>query len=259
VASDEKKEDAEEEHGETFCRRVQNDWSVIKKAFKNPIFYRFWIFWIIKGFICPNFASYLYQYMKTVYKFDQTTIAQIKSLNSVGFLLSLAVYQMFLRKTELRTNTYIAQVIIMVGLFIELWQVMRGNIDLGISDFVVQCFCHLIMDTITHALTFLPFMVMVQKLAPEGVEATILATMFSIWNFTTEHLPEYMGSFINHKFVGMTAEKTYLYKDLVTIKIVTQLILFFAIRLIPVQSDLDAYAKVMEEEQEKEKENKEEN
>lgn len=100
--------ETDDHESKTFCTRIKSDWAIIKKAFKNKIFYRFWLFWIIKGFICPLFTSYAYQQQKAVYGFSQVTIAKLKSLNSIGFLLSLGIYQLFLKKTELRTNTYIA-------------------------------------------------------------------------------------------------------------------------------------------------------
>lgn len=98
-------------------------------------------------------------------------------------------------------------------------------------------------------------MVMVQKLAPEGVEATILATMFSLWNMTTESIPEWIGASLNHNFVGMTAEKTELYKYLLYIQMGTQFASFAIIHLIPVQADLADYASYFEQENENEKEN----
>ena len=88
---------------------------------------------------------------------------------------------------------------------------------------------------------------MVQKLAPEGVEASILAIMYSLYNLSGSLIPQLIGTAINKYFVGMTKEKMHLYKYLVYIQIVSQLISFLTIWLIPIQKDLDEYVKVFDE------------
>ena len=60
-------------------------------------------------------------------------------------------------------------------------------------------------------------------------------------------IPQLIGTAINKYFVGMTKEKMHLYKYLVYIQIVSQLISFLTIQLIPIQKDLDEYVKVFDE------------
>ena len=96
-----------------------------------------------------------------------------------------------------------------------MWQVCRYNIAWGIPDYAVLCFGSAVLATITDALTFLPTLVMIQKLAPEGVEASILAIMYSIYNFMGGFLPQLLGTFINNQFVGMTKDDLSKYKTLV--------------------------------------------
>lgn len=177
-------------------------------------------------------------------------LGQLVVLSTIGFLSSFGMYQMFFKGYELRTMYYVASVITLVGMFIDLWQVYRYNIKYGISDFTLICFGSVVLGTITEAMTFLPFMVMVQKLAPEGVEASILAIMYSMNNLTAGLLPQMIGAFINNRFVGMTKDKMYLYKYLVYIQIGGQLISFLTIWLIPVKSDLENYAQVFDEPEE---------
>ena len=56
------KDEAEkEEETETFCSRLCHDFAITKDAFKSPAFYRFQLYYLLNGLLCPSFTTYAYQ------------------------------------------------------------------------------------------------------------------------------------------------------------------------------------------------------
>lgn len=99
---------------------------------------------------------------------------------------------------------------------------------------VVLCFGQNVFSAFLTALTLLPMLVLAQKLAPDGVEATILSIIYTVHNLTQITLPELIGAFINHNFVGMTKKDMSKYIDLVYIQILSNVLCFFVVCLIPI-------------------------
>ena len=140
----------------------------------------------------------------------------------------------------MRTLTYFGCFIGLIGLLIDLFQVFRWNLALGISDMAVLCFGSTVLSTIGFAISQLPSLVLFQKLAPPHVEATMMAFSASIVNLSRGMIGQLTGAFINKYFVGVTAKDLSNYYILVLIGFGNLLWELCIIRLIPVQKEIDA-------------------
>ena len=94
------------------------------------------------------------------------------------------------------------------------------------------------------AVFHLPYLIVVQKLAPEGVEATMIAICATIHNFFLIEGPELLGALINLK-VGVTRDDLSSYDVLVWIQVVGSILTLAIIPIVPSQSDIDNYVEVM--------------
>ena len=131
-------------------------------------------------------------------------IGLIKVVQSSSYMISFSLYYLLFKNFSFRTNTFIAQIMKLISILVDLFQVKRFNLAFGFSDIVTLCASKAILDSFYLALWHLPHLIVVQKLAPEGVEATIIAICATVNNFFLIEGPALMGAFINRNFIGVS-------------------------------------------------------
>jgi len=122
----------------------------------------------------------------------------------------------------------------LVSKLVDLCIVNRLNLAIGIPDMAALCLSRGILDSFFLALWHLPHLIVVQKLAPEGVEATIIAICATINNFFLLSCPELVGAFVNRTFVGVSKEDIAdKYPNLVYFQLLGCLLTFPLILIVP--------------------------
>lgn len=162
-------------------------------------------------------------------------------------LAGTLIYQMFLGGYEMRQLTYIGLALGVFSTFIDLWQILRINIEWGISDMVVLCFGSSVIYAVQFALSQLPSLVLFQKLTPPHVEATMMAFSASIVNMSRGLIGQLTGVAINKLFLHITQDDLSNYYLLPFISLGCAMYEFWIIKLIPVQSEIDACIKQRQE------------
>jgi len=81
-------------------------------------------------------------------------------------------------------------------------------------------------------------MVLFAKITPENIEATLFAFLTGTFNFANSVLAPMAGSTINDKFVGVTSADLSNFKTLCLIGVVSSLLPFFYLRLIPLKEEI---------------------
>ena len=75
---------------------------------------------------------------------------------------------------------------------------MRLNKEIGIPDFAILMFSSTVLESINFALTFLPMLIVFQKITPPHVEATMIALSASVSNFSSGFMRQVIGAFVNN-------------------------------------------------------------
>ena len=113
--------------------------------------------------------------------FDADFLGQINFISRICMLVGIGIYNTSLKKVPLRTLFKWA---IIFGFFVgstQLILISGYNRTLGISDEVFALGDSAVL-TVLSQLTFMPLLVLAAQVCPEGVEATLFATLMSILN-----------------------------------------------------------------------------
>lgn len=172
---------------------------------KIPALYRYYIYWLVAG-LSPSFGTADYNQMKTVYEITVTQQGYLKIAGTFSLLTGIFMYQLFFKGFEFKTLSYISVCIGFFGSAIDLIQIFRLNLQIGIPDFAILLFGSTVLASIQFALSQLPMLVVFQKITPQHVEATMMALSASIVNLSRGFLGDCTGAFINHQFVKVTKE-----------------------------------------------------
>lgn len=116
----------------------------------------------------------------------------------------------------------------------------------GVSDMMVLGVSGTVLDAFIFAMTQLPCLVLFQKLAPDHVEATMMALSASVCNLSEGLMANLSGVFVNKSFVGLTQADfegatqgtVTRYHLLVSIGFISCLYEFLIIPLIPLKTEI---------------------
>lgn len=76
----------------------------------------------------------------------------------------------------------------------------------GIDDIIFIVFTSIITDTLAMAFSHMPTMVLMAKITPSHIEATVFAILTGISNFSSFVISPLVGVIINRLFVNVTAQ-----------------------------------------------------
>ena len=158
-------------------------------------------------------------------------------------------YNLFLKEKEIRTLFTWACYLGVIGSMFSYSFAMRWNIAIGINDTVFLMMSDLVLGTLGLALTNLPMMVLFAKITPNNIEATFFAFLTGTSNFCNGIISPMVGSKLNELFVGVTAEDLSNYHILMLISMISSLIPFTFLWLVPLKDDIT----VISEKEEKDK------
>ncbi|KAL9237634.1 hypothetical protein vseg_012160 [Gypsophila vaccaria] len=129
----------------------------------------------------PHSDSAMFYFTTNKLGFTPEFLGRVKLVTSVASLLGVGLYNGFLKKVQLK-RIFLATTIAGTALgMTQVFLVTGFNQQLGISDEWFAIGDSLIL-TVLSQISFMPILVLAAKLCPEGVEATLFATLMSISN-----------------------------------------------------------------------------
>ncbi|KAL5712579.1 hypothetical protein ACHQM5_014738 [Ranunculus cassubicifolius] len=129
----------------------------------------------------PHSESAMFYFTTNQLGFTPEFLGRVKLVTSVASLLGVGLYNGFLKKVALRKIFFVTTII---GSALGMTQVVLVtglNRQLGISDEWFAIGDSLIITVLGQA-SFMPVLVLAARLCPEGMEATLFATLMSISN-----------------------------------------------------------------------------
>jgi len=149
-------------------------------AIRNPqILYPVLFIFLYQATPMPEGAFLFFKTEKLA--FDADFLGQINFISRICMLVGIGIYNTSLKKVPLRTLFKWA---IIVGFLVgstQLILISGYNRTLGISDEMFALGDSAVL-TVLGQLTFMPLLVLAAQVCPEGVEATLFATLMSILN-----------------------------------------------------------------------------
>ncbi|KMS98840.1 hypothetical protein BVRB_3g068210 [Beta vulgaris subsp. vulgaris] len=161
---------------ETFNQSVVQLWGAVKQpnVYYPTLFVFLWQ-------ATPQSDSAMFYFTTNKLGFTPEFLGRVKLVTSVASLLGVGLYNGFLKKVSLR-RIFLATTIAGTALGMTQVLLVTGlNRLLGISDEWFAMGDSLIL-TVLSQISFMPILVLAAKLCPEGVEATLFATLMSISN-----------------------------------------------------------------------------
>ncbi|GAB4836800.1 hypothetical protein Ancab_001713 [Ancistrocladus abbreviatus] len=124
---------------------------------------------------------YWYTRAETGPHFSQEFVGYKYSIGSIGSLIGAILYQYTLKDYHFRDVCFWTQLLYGLSGMLDLMQVQRWNLKLGISDYIFA-----VVDECIHLmigrLRWMPLLVLSSKLCPPGIEGTFFALLMSIDN-----------------------------------------------------------------------------
>ncbi|XAR54690.1 hypothetical protein NMG60_11029940 [Bertholletia excelsa] len=152
----------------------------------------------------PHSDSAMFFFTTNKLGFTPEFLGRVKLVTSIASLLGVGIYNGFLKKVALR-KIFLATTILGVALgMTQVLLVIGFNRKLGISDEWFAIGDSLILTVLSQA-SFMPVLVLAAKLCPEGMEATLFATLMSITNAGSV-VGGLLGAGLTHLF-GVTKER----------------------------------------------------
>ena len=149
--------------------------SVTKKEIFAPICFIF--LWQAT----PSPSSALFYFNTEELGFTPEFLGRVSLAASIASLSAILIYNQFLKKIEIKTLLFWSMVI---GVFLNaltLILVSRANLSLGISDQAFALGDGVILTALGRVST-MPILVLAAKICPPGLEATLFASLMSMFN-----------------------------------------------------------------------------
>lgn len=151
-------------------------WSAIKQpnVFLPTLFIFLWQ-------ATPHSDSAMFYFTTNKLGFTPEFLGRVKLVTSIASLLGVGLYNGFLKTVPLR-KIFLVTTVFGTGLGMTQVLLVTGfNRQLGISDEWFAIGDSLILTVLAQA-SFMPVLVLAARLCPEGMEATLFATLMSISN-----------------------------------------------------------------------------
>lgn len=168
--------------------------------------------------------------------FSTEFLGRIRLVAALSSLLGVGVYNFYLKKTPLKKMFFWSAIL---GTFLgstQLLLVTRTNKALGLGDGAFALADSALL-TVLGQVSFMPVLVLAARLCPEGVEATLFATLMSILNGGA-----FLGSALGSVLTGMFGVTTNDYKNLAPLVLVCTVMTLAPLpllRLVPDEDDDD--------------------
>ena len=161
-------------------------------------------------------------------------------------MIGILFYSIFMKQMETRTLLLISLILELLSNFSNIGLTQQWYEALGVSPFVFICFTSTTIFPLTWALQMLAPYVLIAKISPAHIEATIFAFSASVINASTNFIPTMMSLLWNKLFFHVTNESLDDLYKLYILECVTIVICMCYLPLIPTWSEVAPVQKELE-------------
>ena len=206
------------------------------------------LFFLIRGVLVPSFEDFSYFFLLDVVGVSKLLFSVIMLVGSIFGLIGTFIYKAYGRAADTRTLIIYGTLSVCIGSFLNYVLVRRWNLEIGISDYVFIFFTDSVVVITQTVLFSIPLMALFAKITPKRIEGTTYATLTGTFNLSFGVISPAMGTAINHRFVGVTAEDVSDYKTLVLINLCGSILSFVLVFLIPSKDQIREFRELREQE-----------
>lgn len=163
-------------------------------------------YFLLDGLTNPSFSDFTYYFLMNVIGLSKFWFAMIVLIGQVCMLIGVVLYELFLKRTEVRLILFYNVFLIIIGAFMSYMFAMRWNLDMGIPDLAFLLFTDVVFGAVTTAFNVLPIYTLLARITPKRVEGTIFAFLTGISNLDMGVIQPMMGAWINYQFVGVNKD-----------------------------------------------------
>lgn len=189
-----------------FSEELTHNWHVVRNGLKQPQYMRLVLFYVLWGLTVPRYDEFMYYFQLDILGFSQFQYALLSLIGAIFMLIGSIVYSKCLKRFESRNLIGFASFVHILGSFSSLAFVLRWNLRMGISDIVFAFCTSSTLMPLQYALFILPPYILVAKLTPSHVEATVFSFSAGLINGCIFMLSRFVGNFYNILFFGVTAD-----------------------------------------------------
>lgn len=200
-----------------FWSRFCLKFSGLCDALKSPLIRRFYKFLIITGFIMPMYDTFDYYFALDVLKIRKKTIALQVIAAGAGLAITPIIYSSCCKNAEFQRLFRAAQWVYISAYAVKMCLAFRWTSDLGIPDYPVYFSTGVLASGFERCLTMMPAGIIMMKLLPPGLEATLLSVSNAIINMSMMLTRSMVAVIINDSMVNVTKDNLQDYKYLVMI------------------------------------------
>ena len=152
--------------------------------------------YVILLFSTPNFNDAFFYYMTNYLKFEPIQLGVISFASSIGVLLAIISYRNYFKIYSFKTLVSYSTLLYFIFSFIALGLVLRYNLILGISDYML-CIFGFAFLSILGELSMMPMLSLACMICPPNLEGTVYSFFMSALNLG-QCISTLLGSFLTY-------------------------------------------------------------
>lgn len=189
-----------------FCDELKHNYHIVKNEFKMRLFQRVMLFYVVLGLTHCRFDDFMYYYKLNVLGFTQFQYSCFSIGGACCMTIAVVLYQRFMTKWETRTMVKLTIALMFLNGLSSLILTTRFNVTMGISDMVFVAMTGTTFFPMVMAFYIIPPFVLVAKITPAHVEATIFSFAASVINAGIHFGGKYMGLAWNSLFFDVDTD-----------------------------------------------------
>lgn len=222
-------------------KKLRINMKQIGRAIMMPEIYLVIAFFVLNGVISPDFGDFSYYFMLNEIQISKFQYSLLGTIGQFTSIFGTMFYENTLKDVEVRTVLYWSTIVSVVSSMCQYAFAMRWNKYIYVNDIVFIVVTDTIFNVISMAMNTLPTMALFAKVTPTKIEGTVFAFLTGTTNLANNVISPMIGVWINEKFVGVTSEDLSKYKYLCLVGLVTSLLGFLILPLIPLKDEITRY------------------
>lgn len=150
----------------------------------------------------PSYSDPFFYFLTNKLHFTAVSLGKIAFCSTLGVLLGIYIYKSFFENSNFKCILIICTLLTFFFTFCANLLVLRINVQLGISDFLIVLFSNSILSMLGEIM-LLPLLTLACNICPKNMEGTVFSIFMSALNFGGV-LSNISGSFITY-YLNITA------------------------------------------------------
>jgi len=160
---------------------------MIYDSIQNKEIYMPLIFFIVTGFMVPNYDDVTYYFLLNFCQISHQQYTYLAMNQSLGVIIGLIVYVKYLKNVEVWKLILASLCFNFLVNTIQYLNFLRINVNyFGIGDLPVNAFIMLVGSGTQTSLSVVPMTVMMMNVIPANIEASMFAFITAILTFSTD-------------------------------------------------------------------------